>query len=478
MKVCVLQPDYSTTGVDYKNYDPPRDLTPYLPEASVDHVFLNKLTTYRQLKELGKKGYDIFVNLCEGYLEWEVPSIDVIHSFEALNLPHTGPSSKLYDPTKELMKYVAYCEGVPTPQFVLIESIEDAELACKHLSFPLFVKPAKAGDSLGVDEHSLVTNKEELLTKIEEILEEYGPLLVEEYIAGREFTVLVAANAAPEKTCTVFKPVEYIFPVGREFKTYALKTSELHPDCNHPCKDKRIEKQLRRASERIFRGFGGVGYARLDFRVNDKGKIFFLEINFTCSVFYKDGYEGSADFVLKYDEIGQAGFLHHIIAEGIARHQRKQKKFTVRGNSIAGYGIYARQEIKKGELVFSGEERSQRLVTRRFVEQNWNEDDKELFRRYAYPVSNEVFLLWDDDPSGWAPQNHSCKPNTICNGLNAVALRSIKKGEELTLDYAVFLDEHMESFVCRCGADNCRGLISGTTHNSVTEREKKVRTLK
>ncbi len=478
MKVCVLQPDYSTTGVDYKNYDPPRDLTPYLPEATVDHIFLNKLTTYRQLKELGKKGYDIFVNLCEGYLEWEVPSIDVIHSFEALNLPHTGPSSKLYDPTKELMKYVAYCEGVPTPQFVLIESIEDAELACKHLSFPLFVKPAKAGDSLGVDEHSLVTNKEELLNKIEEILEEYGPLLVEEYIAGREFTVLVAANAAPEKTCTVFKPVEYIFPEGREFKTYALKTSELHPDCNHPCKDKRIEKQLRRASERIFRGFGGVGYARLDFRVNDKGKIFFLEINFTCSVFYKDGYEGSADFVLKYDEIEQAGFLHHIIAEGIARHQRKQKKFTVRGNSIAGYGIYARQDIKKGELVFSGEERSQRLVTRRFVEQNWNEDDKELFRRYAYPVSNEVFLLWDDDPSGWAPQNHSCKPNTICNGLNAVALRSIKKGEELTLDYAVFLDEHMESFVCRCGADNCRGLISGTTHNSVTEREKKVRTLK
>ncbi|MFM9908310.1 MAG: SET domain-containing protein-lysine N-methyltransferase [Chitinophagaceae bacterium] len=478
MKVCVLQPDYSTTGVDYKNYDPVRDLSPYLPGATVDHVFLNKLTTYRQLKELGKKGYDIFVNLCEGYLEWEVPSIDVIHSFESLNLPHTGPSSKLYDPTKELMKYVAYCEGVPTPQFVLIESIEDAELACKHLSFPLFVKPAKAGDSLGVDENSLVTNKEELLRKIEQILEEFGPLLVEEYIAGREYTVLVAANATNDNSCTVFKPVEYIFPEGRAFKTYALKTSELHPDCNHPCKDKKLERQLRKAAERIFRGFGGVGYARLDFRVNEKGKLFFLEINFTCSVFYKDGYEGSADFILKYDEIGQDGFLRHIIAEGIARHQRKQKKFMVRGNSIAGYGIYARQDIKKGELVFSGEGRSQRMVTRRFVEQTWGEDEKEIFRRYAYPVSNEVFLLWDEDPSGWAPQNHSCKPNTVCNGLNVVALRSIKKGDELTLDYAVFLDEHMESFVCRCEAENCRGLISGTTHNSVTEREKKVRVLK
>lgn len=475
MKVCVLQPDYSTTGVDYKNYDPPRELARLLPDDTVDHVFLNKLTTYRQLKELGKKGYDIFVNLCEGYLEWEVPSIDVIHSLESLNLPHTGPSSKLYDPTKELMKYVAYCEGVPTPQFVLVESMEDVEEACKHLSFPLFVKPAKAGDSLGVDDHSLVHNKEELIAKVSEIIDEYGPLLVEEYIAGREFTVLVAANARPDKSCSVFKPVEYVFPEGRSFKTYALKTSELHPDCNFPCTDKKLERQLKKAAERIFRGFGGVGYARLDFRVNEKGKIFFLEINFTCSVFYTDGYEGSADFILKFDEIGQAGFLKHIIAEGIARHQRKQKKFMVKGNSIAGYGIYAKQPLRKGEIVFSGEERSQRLATRRFVEKNWNEDEKEVFRRYAYPVSNEVFLLWDDDPSGWAPQNHSCNPNTVCDGLNVIALRNIKKGEELTLDYAVFLDEHMESFVCRCGTENCRGLITGTPANSVTERELKVR---
>jgi D-alanine-D-alanine ligase len=212
MKVCVLQPDYSTTGVDYKNYDPPRDLSSLLPEATVDHVFLNKLTTYRQLKELGKKGYDVFVNLCEGYLEWEVPSIDVIHSFEGLNLPHTGPSSKLYDPTKELMKYVAYCEGVPTPQFVLVECIEDAELACKHLSFPLFVKPAKAGDSLGVDEQSLVHSKEELLSKIEAILEEYGPLLVEEYIAGREYTVLVAANPSPTNHAPHLSRLNMFFP--------------------------------------------------------------------------------------------------------------------------------------------------------------------------------------------------------------------------------------------------------------------------
>ena len=84
MKICVLQPDYSTTGVDYKNYDPQRNLSSLLPDDEVDHVSLNKLTTYRQLKELKKKNYDVFVNLCEGYLEWSVPSIDVVYFLEQL----------------------------------------------------------------------------------------------------------------------------------------------------------------------------------------------------------------------------------------------------------------------------------------------------------------------------------------------------------------------------------------------------------
>ncbi len=468
----MLQPDYSTTGVDYKNYDPARNLSHLLPEAEVDHVFLNKLTTYRQLKELKKKSYDIFVNLCEGYLEWEVPSVDVIYTFELLDLPHTGPTAKLYDPSKELMKYVAHCEGVKTPRYFIIEQPKDIEKVEQYLSYPMFIKPAKAGDSLGIDENSVLYNKEDLLKKVVEIFNDYGPLLVEEYIEGREFTVLVAAND-DGKSCRVFKPVEYVFPEGKTFKTYSLKTSELHPDCNFPCTDPLLDKQLREATEKIFTGFNGVGYARLDFRVNDKNEIYFLEINFTCSVFYTDGYEGSADFVLKFDEAGQRGFLEHIIAEGVARHQRRKKPYLMKGNSISGFGIYAARPIRKGEVIFRGEERAHRIVTKRFVEKNWNEEQKLNFRRYAYAVSEEVFVLWDDDPSEWAPQNHSCDANTGLEGLNVIALRSIKKNEELTFDYSQFLDENMEPFECRCGSENCRGTISGVVGNSVSQREQK-----
>jgi D-alanine-D-alanine ligase len=470
MKVCVLQPDYSTSAVDYQYYDPPRNLAHLLPGSEVDHVFLNKLTTYKQLKALQHQGYDVFVNLCEGYLEWEVPSIDVIYTLELLKLPYTGPSALLYDPPKELMKYVAYCQGVKTPAYVVIENENDLETALTQLAFPIFVKPAKAGDSLGIDEYSLVHTREECIKKVKTLFETYDALLAEEYIAGREFTVLVAANA-DGKTVSSFKPVEYIFPEGFAFKTYSLKTSELHPDANIPCHDPAIEQALRDAAQKIFTAFNGVGYARLDFRMNEKGELFFLEINFTCSVFYKDGYEGSADYILKQDGIGQAGFLAHMIAEGIARHKRTQKKYHIKGNAIAGYGIYAKCAISAKEIIFHGEGKSQRLITRRYVEENWSETEKEVFRRYAYPLSGEVFLLWDNEPAEWAPQNHSCEPNTYYNGLNVVATRPISPGEELTLDYASFLDEHMEPFQCRCGLPGCRGLITGKPGNSVTARE-------
>jgi D-alanine-D-alanine ligase-like ATP-grasp enzyme len=472
LKICVLQPDYSTTNVDYKEYDQPRDLSLLIPSASFDHVALNKLTTYKQLKELKKKNYDIFVNLCEGYLEWEVPSIDTIYFLELLNLPFTGPTSLLYDPPKELMKYVAYTEGVSTPEFVLIEDKnQNIESTCSKLRYPLFVKPHKAGDSLGVDHSSLVRNLDELKNKVASIIDEYAPLLVEEYVEGREFTVMLAANA--DKEATVFHPVEYIFPEGFKYKTYSLKTSELHPNANIPVADAVITDQLKVAAKKIFKAFDGVGYARLDFRMNEAGELFFLEINFTCSVFYKDGYEGSADYILKYDGYGQANFLKHIIAEGITRHAQKQKKFYVKGSPIAGYGIYATEKVYANEVVFKGEELAQRIVTKNYVEKNWTDNQKEIFRKYAYPLSKEVFLLWDHNPCEWAPQNHSCSPNTAYNGLNVIATRNILKDEELTLDYASFLDENMEPFNCQCGAPNCRGLITGIENNSVTEREDK-----
>ncbi|MEO7960245.1 MAG: hypothetical protein ABIR19_01790, partial [Ginsengibacter sp.] len=361
MKICVLQPDYSTTEVDYKNYDPPRHLAHLLKGHETDHIFLNKLCTYTQLKQLKKNNYDIFVNLCEGYLDWSVPSIDVIVSLDLLNLPYTGPNAQLYDPPKELMKYVAYTCGVNTPSYILIKETKEIDNALASLQFPLFVKPAKAGDSLGIDKYSLVHSKEELINKAGTLLPDYDELMVEDYIDGREFTVLVTALAGDNKSCFVYEPLEFIFPHGMCFKTYELKTSDLHAEANILCTDVMLSEKLKNFSSKIFNAFNGVGYARLDFRMDQNGNIFFLEINFTCSVFYEKGYEGSADYILMNSPGKKEGFLKNIIDEGIFRHAQKQKKYVVKGDSVSGYGIYAAKDIQSGEVVFLGEENPHRL---------------------------------------------------------------------------------------------------------------------
>jgi D-alanine-D-alanine ligase-like ATP-grasp enzyme len=475
MKICVLQPDFSYSDVDIGNYHPRRDLAPLWPDAKMDNLFLDKRTVYAQLKEAAKKNYDVFVNLCEGYLEWDVPSIDVIHALEMLNLPYTGPTPELYDPSKEVMKYVAYGCGVATPAHRVINSIEQASDVVARLKFPLFVKPAKAGDSLGIDVSSRVEDLAALEKRVGAVIEQFGDALVEEYVAGREFTVLVAADPENPSKCLSFKPVEYKFG-DVPFKTYAMKTSELHPGRNVPCDDLELEKGLREAAEKIFLSFSGKGFARMDFRVDDARNIWFLEVNFTCSVFYANGDDGSADVILDYDPIGRAGFLRHIVAEGIARHRRKQPLYEVRGDGVAGYGIYARATINKGEIIFQGEARPQRVVTRRYAADNPELFDPTVFRRYAYPVSDEVYLTWDESPAHWSPQNHSCEANCCYDGLNVVARRDVERGEELTLDYAKFLNEASEAFLCRCKAASCRQLIKGSLHNSVTSRENNLAT--
>jgi D-alanine-D-alanine ligase len=460
MRICVLQPSYEGSACDYRHYDLPRDLSVLLPEHEFHHEFLNKISTFSQIKALQRRGFDIFVNLCEGYRDSDVPSIDVIHALEDLNLPFTGPTSRLYDPSKDLMKLVALSSGVSVPAWQLVGPDDDVLAAATGLRFPLFVKPSAYGDSMGIDEHSLVATPEELQHQVAAKLPEFGRLLVEEYIDGREMTVLVVASPDPAKPPTALAPIEFVFPPGPHFKTYNLKVTQFHPECNVPCTEPDLAERLKAAAVQVFAGFTGEGYARMDFRVDAEGRAFFLEANFTCSVFYPEGFQGSADYILAFDGIGQGGFLRAIIDEGMARHARRQLPYAVK-SSRDGFAMFAARDLPKGAIVFEGEGRPQRIVTRSHVERTWPAADRDVFYRYAYPISSEVFVLWDTEPTGWAPQNHSCDANTEFVGLNLVARRDIRGGEELTVDYATFYDAHMTPFDCGCGSPNCRGRVIG-----------------
>ncbi|MCX8473764.1 MAG: hypothetical protein ORN85_08955 [Sediminibacterium sp.] len=459
LNICVLQPDYSTSTVDYKNYDPKRNLSHLIPEANFTHIFLNKLSTYAQLKKLKKQNFDIFVNLCEGYLEWSIPSIDVIFNLDLLNLPYSGSTLDLYDPPKKIMKYVAYCQNVNTPKYLYINKKEALAELNVNIPFPLFVKPGKAGDSLGIDKNSKVENILELKNQALKIFEEFDDVLIEEYIPGREFTVLVIADPFNKKHPLALEPIEYNFPLNYEYKTYSLKTSELHPLANKPCFDTALSNRLKEASIKIFNGFEGKGYARLDFRLSADNILYFLEINFACSVFYTNGMEGSADFILQNNSLQVSGFLKKIIEEGITRFKSNEKLFEIIKTENNGYGIFANQDIPAETLIFKGEGKPHRLVSLDYVNQNWTPDEIKDFKRYAYPIANNIYVLWDSNPNEWAPQNHCCDPNTYYKGLDVYSSKNIYKNEELTLNYKSFLDSTMEPFECNCNSENCRGEI-------------------
>lgn len=65
-------------------------------------------------------------------------------------------------------------------------------------------------------------------------------------------------------------------------------------------------------------------------------------------------------------------------------------------------------------------------------------DDEKLsqkarwFKAYAYPVSDETWVTWSENPDDWLPLNHGCDPNTWLEGLNLVACKPIKKGDHVS----------------------------------------------
>jgi len=124
------------------------------------------------------------------------------------------------------MKMVAAYAGVATPPFLVAETAFEIAQAAERLHFPLFVKPYASGDSQGIDPHSLVENATVLQHKAERIIQDFEKALIEEYIPGREFTVLVCAAPHVDGEPQALIPVEFRFPPGESFKTYDLKVTQ------------------------------------------------------------------------------------------------------------------------------------------------------------------------------------------------------------------------------------------------------------
>jgi len=194
------------------------------------------------------------------------------------------------------MKNAARRVSVPTPNWIFINRVEDAEKVVKRLKFPMLVKPPHGYASVGIRRKSRVENIEQLREQMAIEIEEFGRALIEEFIEGREFTCLIAENPENPKKPITIKPVEFIFPEGESFKHYDMKWIEYEKMSVAAVNEPKIEKTLRDQTVWVFKELGGNGYARCDYRMDANGVIHMLEINPNCGIFYPPAEPGSADF--------------------------------------------------------------------------------------------------------------------------------------------------------------------------------------
>jgi D-alanine-D-alanine ligase-like ATP-grasp enzyme len=460
MRICLLT-DQELDADPFPEDDWPCDPRPFMPEAEWELLTLWKEYAVAQLVEASHKDFDVFFNLCDGAWDEGRVGVEVVQTLEWLNLPFTGATPEFFEPSREAMKRVCRAWDIDTPAYVLAKTERDFVRVLDRLDFPLFVKHPNSYASNGLTRESKVTTESELREQAGLMIRRFGSVLIEEFVEGVECTVLVAENPDDATRPTTYQPIQYRFPEGETFKHYDLKWVDYDGLEAFPVSDPELDARLREVSARFFVGMRGAGFGRCDIRVDARGRAFMLEINPNCGVYYPPSDPGSADLCLAHDPAGHEGFTRQLVAAGIRRHGRRQRSWEVLPRREDDYGVYATRAVPQGERLMVFEETPHHLVTSTHVEASWDERRRDWFARYAWPLTDEVWVTWSEDPEEWRPINHSCDPSAWLEGLDVVARRPLKRGDEITLDYGTFYDERMPSFECTCGAGECRGTIRG-----------------
>jgi len=240
---------------------------------------------------------------------------------ELADLPYVGAgvmaSSVSMD--KDMMKRVCQERMLPIVDYVtLARGAADPVAACARLGFPVFVKPANLGSSVGI---SKALDADELRAAFRLAAEFDYKIVVERGITGREFECAVLGNQTPEASL----PCE-ILP-SREFYDYEDKYLLDLARTEVPAKlDAATTAELRRLAVECYKAVECEGMGRVDFLLEAAtGKLYINEINtipgFTSISMYPKMWEHSG---LEFPEL-----LDRLIALALERHQRKKAtRFT------------------------------------------------------------------------------------------------------------------------------------------------------
>jgi D-alanine-D-alanine ligase len=175
-----------------------------------------------------------------------------------------------------MTKRVVRDAGVPTPDFAVLESAHEAREL--ELAFPLFAKPVAEGSGKGVSSASLIANRDALVRVVSDLVERFRqPVLVETYLAGREFTVGVTGTG---DGAAVLGVLDVALTERADAHGYGYENKE---HCDEKIRymlvddaEARSAADVALAAWRVLRCRDG---GRVDIRNDAKGRPNFIEIN-------------------------------------------------------------------------------------------------------------------------------------------------------------------------------------------------------
>jgi len=239
------------------------------------------ITDVKDIKDkLHEKKLDLLFNLLDEHTSRNHAAQAVIIC-EALDIPFTGSDgiALALACDKHLAKVVAAAGGVSVAEGEVIRELGDLEEVL--LPLPLFCKPLYGSNGLAISIDSLIKEESELYSKVGKILGEVEqPVLLEEYIAGREFAVGLWGSAEPE----VIGIVEIAWAkVGKQpfifnFGEYARNPEQVKMSCPAEI-DSDLATDIANIARIAWQALGCRGYATVDIRLNNEGMPHFLELD-------------------------------------------------------------------------------------------------------------------------------------------------------------------------------------------------------
>jgi D-alanine-D-alanine ligase len=236
---------------------------------------------------------DLVFNLAESFGGKSALESNVAALLNLLGLRYTGssPAGLLLAGDKSLTKKVLSFHGIRTPEFATV--FRGALDWAGDIAFPLIVKPPQEDASLGIRSNSVVHDLRELFTRIDALQSEFQqPVLVEEFVEGREFYVGVLGNANV-RALPVMELDFSGFPAGvPRIASWEAKwgddgagsgeqfagTKSIFPVDVAP----ELATRMQEVAVEAFNALRLRDYARIDLRVTAEEDIFVIEVNPNC----------------------------------------------------------------------------------------------------------------------------------------------------------------------------------------------------